>query len=132
MMASALEGVWRLKAAWLSGRELDITEMRIAQLELDADLYRLVDRAGEVVDHGRYRLDRSISPWGLDLVGEVGLNAGRTLEALVSLEIDEPGETSLLIGYDVDGGPRPEDFQAEGEELLLTMRYARIVPRQWS
>jgi hypothetical protein len=85
-----------------------------------------------VVDHGRYRLDRSVAPWGLDLSGESGLNAGRTLEALVALQRDENGETSLMIGYDLDGGPRPEDFEAQDEQLLLTMHYTRIVPRRWS
>lgn len=135
--STMLEGVWKPIGAWLSGRELDLAELRVARLEFDATNYRIIDRAGDVVDHGRYRLDRHVSPTTLDFVGEAGINADRTLEAVVDLGVDAAGRDQLTLCYDVDSGPRPEAVLAPGEHpgdetLILTLCYARVVRRTLS
>lgn len=135
--SATLEGVWKSIGAWLSGRELDLAELRVAQLEFDTTNYRIIDRAGDIVDHGRYRLDRAVSPSSLDFVGEVGVNADRTLEAVIDLCVDAEGQDQLTMCYDVDGGPRPESVlppgeRPEGEALLLTLCYERVVRRTFS
>lgn len=135
--AATLEGFWTPIGAWLSGRELDLTELRVARLEFEAGTYRIIDRVGEAVDQGRYRLDRAVSPTSLDFVGEAGLNADRTLEAVIDLSVEADGSGQFILCYDVDGGPRPDAVlppgeRPEGEALILTMTYARVAKRALS
>lgn len=135
--STTLEGVWKPIGAWLSGRELDLSELRVARLEFDATNYRIIDHAGDIVDHGRYRLDRVVSPTALDFVGEVGINADRTLETLVDFALDTSGDDRLTLCYDVDGGPRPDAVLAPGERpeadaLILTLCYSRVRRRTYS
>jgi uncharacterized protein (TIGR03067 family) len=119
--AAMLQGIWVPIAADISGHILDITEMRVARLIMDADGYRIVDRGGRTVDAGTYELGEPRSFRTLDLCGVEGPYAGRRLLALVELD----GER-LCVCYDLDSAERPTGWLAEDEQLLLTIIYARV------
>jgi uncharacterized protein (TIGR03067 family) len=119
--APSLHGIWVPIAADISGHMLDITEMRVARLIIDADGYHIVDRSGRTVDAGTYELGEPRSFRTLDLCGLEGPYAGRRLLALVELD----GER-LCVSYDLDNAERPTGWLAQDEQLLLTVTYARV------
>jgi len=119
--AATLIGTWVPIAADISGHNLDISEMRVARLIVEADGYRIVDRSGRTVDAGTYELGEPRSFRTLDLCGVEGPYAGRRLLALVELD----GER-LCVCYDLDGAERPTGWLAQDEQLLLSVTYARV------
>jgi uncharacterized protein (TIGR03067 family) len=119
--AARLHGSWVPLAADISGHDLDVSEMRVARLIIDARGYRIVDRSDRTVDAGTYVLGEPRSFRTLDLCGVEGPYADRRLLALVELD----GER-LCICYDLESAERPKGWLAQGEQLLLTVTYARV------
>ena len=119
--AARLHGSWVPLAADISGHDLDVSEMRVARLIIDARGYRIVDRSDRTVDAGTYVLGEPRSFRTLDLCGVEGPYAGRRLLALVELD----GER-LCICYYLESAERPKGWLAQGEQLLLTVTYARL------
>jgi uncharacterized protein (TIGR03067 family) len=117
----ALHGSWIPIAADISGHALDITEMRVARLIIDAHGYRIVDRSERTVDAGTYLIGEPRSFRTLDLCGVEGPYAGRRLLALVELDGDR-----LCVCYDLESAERPTGWLAQGEQLLLSVTYARV------
>jgi uncharacterized protein (TIGR03067 family) len=117
----ALHGTWIPIAADISGHELDVTEMRVARLVIDADGYRIVDRSDRTVDAGTYLISEPRSFRTLDLCGVEGPYAGRRLLALVELDGDR-----LCVCYDLESTERPTGWLAGDEQLLLSVTYARV------
>lgn len=121
-----LNGSWVPVAADISGRALDVAEMRVARFIIEYASYRIVDRDERTVDEGELRLDETAMPCALDLVGIDGPHAGRCLYAI----IEQDGER-LRICYDLERGERPRSMQpVDAEQLLLTMTYVREVGRR--
>jgi uncharacterized protein (TIGR03067 family) len=119
-LSAKLEGTWVPVAAEVSGQELLVSELRVSRLVLQAGGYQIIDKADEVVDRGNYRVDDSVVPLAMDIVGVSGPYAGRTMHAIYELLNDR-----LKVCYDLETARRPEDMEAEGEELLLSITYAR-------
>jgi uncharacterized protein (TIGR03067 family) len=119
--AATLHGTWIPIAADISGHDLDITEMRVARLIIDARGYRIVDRTERTVDAGTYEIGEPRSFRTLDLCGVEGPYAGRRLLALVELDGDR-----LCVCYDLESAERPSGWLAQGEQLLLSVTYARV------
>jgi uncharacterized protein (TIGR03067 family) len=119
--AETLHGTWVPIAADISGHDLDISEIRVARLIIDAQGYRIVDRSDRTVDTGTYVIGEPRSYRTLDLRGVEGPYAGRLLLALVELD----GER-LCVCYDLESAGRPTGWLAQGEQLLLSVTYARV------
>jgi uncharacterized protein (TIGR03067 family) len=117
---TVLDGVWVPILAEISGHRLAVTELRVAQLILDRGAYAIVDTRQQVVDRGDFRVDDAQAPQALDIVGLEGPNAGRTL-----LAIYEFAGSRLTVCYDLDGHSRPRTMQAQPEQHLLKLTYAR-------
>jgi uncharacterized protein (TIGR03067 family) len=116
----SLEGTWVPVAADVSGQALAVEELRVSRLVLHHGGYQIIDKADHVVDRGDYRVDDSVFPQAIDIVGISGPYAGRTMFAIYELQGDR-----LKVCYDLESAIRPDDMQAEGEELLLSITYAR-------
>jgi uncharacterized protein (TIGR03067 family) len=65
-------------------------------------------------------VNETAQPATLDIVGRDGPGAGRTLRAIFQLD-----EDSLTVCYDLDGDERPANMQPKGDQLLLSITYAR-------
>jgi uncharacterized protein (TIGR03067 family) len=115
-----LNGTWVPIAADVSGQALVVEELRVSRLVLNDGGYQIIDRADHVVDCGDYRVDDSVYPQTMDIVGVSGPYAGRVMLAIYELEGDR-----LKVCYDLEASARPLDMEAEGEELLLSITYAR-------
>jgi uncharacterized protein (TIGR03067 family) len=120
-LAAAIEGVWLPVAAFVSGKEVPVDELRVARLVLRAGHYEIVNRNEEIVDTGDYTIDAAVLPRAMDIVGVSGPNAGRSMAAI--FELDD--EDRLTLCYDLEGEVRPDDMEAEEDELLLKITYAR-------
>lgn len=115
-----MEGTWVPVAAAVSGQALAVNELRVSRFVLAAGGYQIIDKANQVVDRGDYRVDDSVFPLEMDIVGVSGPYAGRTMHAIYELRDDK-----LTVCYDLETTTRPACMEAEGEELLLSITYAR-------
>jgi uncharacterized protein (TIGR03067 family) len=116
-----LEGAWVPVGASVAGKQLAVDDLRVRYFVLEAGGYRIIDRSNRVVDDGRYRIDPSPAPPTMDIVGQSGLSAGRTMHAIYELQGDE-----LTVCYDLQGGERPAGMQPRNAQLLLRITYTRV------
>ena len=119
-MSHGLAGAWVPVAANVSGKELVVSELRVKYLVLDGRDYSIIDRTNRIVDRGEYLVDETVTPRTLDIVGREGPNAGRSMLAIFDLSDDR-----LVVCYDLDGGGRPLNMQAQDDQLLLSITYER-------
>jgi len=115
-----LDGTWVPIAADISGQALVVGDLRVARLVLDRGGYEIIDHADHLVDRGDVRVDRSVFPPAMDIVGVSGPHAGRTMLAIFQLDGDR-----LTVCYDLDGSERPQGRHAQEDQLLLSITYAR-------
>ena len=104
----------------MSGKELLVAELRVKYLILDGHDYNIVDRSNQVVDRGEYLVNDRARPWTIDIVGRDGPNAGRSMLAIFELTGDR-----LTVCYNLEGGTRPGDMQAESGQMMLSITYER-------
>ncbi len=123
--AASLDGNWIPIAAYVSGEVLPVHELRIASLVLADGTYEIHDREHRVVDSGVIRVDTGLSPAALDIVGNDGPSAGRTMLAIFELDGD-----LLTICYDMEASLRPETMAPQEDQVLLQITYSRAARRQ--
>jgi uncharacterized protein (TIGR03067 family) len=121
--SSNLNGTWVPVAANVSGRELVVAELRVAQLIIESQTYRIVDRRDRVVDCGELKLNDTAVPCALDIIGLEGPYAGKQMRAIIELDGDR-----LCVCYDLEGQQRPRTMQPSGDQLLLSITYVRTEP----
>ena len=119
---AALDGAWAPLSADISGRELDIAELRVARFVIAAGRYRILDQQGVTVDAGELRRAAVEAPLALDLVGTEGSGAGRTIHTLAAMDGDR-----LLLCYDLEFNERPHSMEPRAEQLLLRITYVRLL-----
>jgi uncharacterized protein (TIGR03067 family) len=107
-------------AASVANSPLVVEELRVRYLLLNSGGYRIVDRSNRVVDGGHYRVNEERSPATIDIVGETGPNAGRTMLAVYELHGDE-----LTVCYDLERAERPANLAPQRDRPLLRITYAR-------
>lgn len=121
---AALDGSWVPVTAAVSGQSLDVEELRVARLVLDRGGYEIVDHANHIVDSGDYRVDETVQPASMDIIGVSGPSAGRTILAIFQLQGDE-----LTVCYDLEAASRPQGMRPLEDQLLLIISYRRAAPR---
>lgn len=109
-----LDGTWSPQSATLGGQALPIAAFRGAMLVLRDGRY------GFGNDRGRVEL--LAAPGQMNIRGEEGPNAGKTLLALYERRADE-----LRIAYQLGSGPRPSDFESPAGTQLFVVVY-RLQP----
>jgi uncharacterized protein (TIGR03067 family) len=118
-----LNGTWVPVAANVSGRELAVKQLRVAQLIIERETYRIVDRSAQVVDCGELELDEASVPCALDIIGLEGPHAGKRMRAIIELDGDR-----LCVCYDLEREQRPQTMRPLSDQLLLSITYARARP----
>ena len=119
-LAATLTGTWVPVAADVSGRQLEVAQLRVARLVIERDSYRIVDHADQVVDRGDLQLDQAAFPFALDFVGSHGPHAGKRMLAIIELDGDR-----LRVCYDLESDERPSNMQPQADQLLLSITYVR-------
>lgn len=89
-------------------------------LLLQAGEFRIVDTTNRVVDSGHYQVDAQRSPPTMDIVGENGPHAGRTMLAIYELRGDE-----LTVCYDLERSERPANLTPRRDQPKLRITYTR-------
>ncbi|MBS0580156.1 MAG: hypothetical protein JSR36_12955 [Proteobacteria bacterium] len=107
-------------AASVGASVLDVADLRVRYLLLEAGTFRIVDRSNQVVDGGRYHVNEACTPATLDMIGDRGPGAGRSMLAVFALRGDE-----LMVSYDLEGQARPESLEPSRDRPLLRITYAR-------
>jgi uncharacterized protein (TIGR03067 family) len=118
-----LDGIWVPVAANVSGRQLNVAQLRVAQFIIERESYRIVDRNDRSLDHGELQWDEEAVPCALDIIGLEGPHAGKRLRAIIELDGDR-----LCVCYDLEHELRPRSMRPAGEQLLLSITYARAAP----
>ena len=113
-----LSGTWIPQGAEFSGQPLPVPE---ARLTIAGDRYVVEGSGGR--DSGSLRIDVSVTPHTVDLVGQHGPNAGRTIPALFRVR-GNLLQLCYLVGEGVQ--PRPVALHAEPGSMQILVRYRRI------
>jgi len=72
-------------------------------------------------DKGSYAVLSSKEPATLDIRGQSGPNAGRTIPAIF-----EVSDEQLTIGYQLGSGERPTEFTSPQGSQILIVDYKRV------
>lgn len=104
----------------MADKSLAVADLRVRYLLLNAGGYRIVDTTNRVVDSGRYQIDARRSPPTMDIVGDSGPHAGRTMLAIYELRGDE-----LTVCYDLERPERPANLQPQRGQPKLRITYTR-------
>lgn len=106
---------WAPESAELGGRPFPVESFRDATLHLTAES---CDFAG---DTGTYRVLDAAEPAAMDIHGQAGPNAGRTILARYALMGDR-----LSIAYQLGAGERPTGLASPAGSQLLLIHYGRV------
>jgi uncharacterized protein (TIGR03067 family) len=107
-------------AATVGASQLEVADLRVRYLLLEAGTFRIVDRSNHVVDGGRYHVNEACTPATMDIIGDRGPGAGRSMLAVFELKGDE-----LTVCYDLEGQVRPQSLAPLPDRPLLRITYAR-------
>jgi uncharacterized protein (TIGR03067 family) len=110
-----LAGNWAPLSAELGGQVFPVANFAGATLRLTTDTYEF---AG---DKGTYAVVSTSPPAKMDIHGQVGPNAGRTIQAIYELTGDQ-----LTVCYQLGAGERPGEFQSTNGSQVLLIRYKRV------
>jgi uncharacterized protein (TIGR03067 family) len=109
-----LAGRWSPVSAELGGKDFPVANFAGATLALTTDAY---DFAG---DKGSYAVLSRTPPARMDIHGQVGPNAGKTIPAIYELTGEQ-----LTICYQLGAGERPSEFKSAAGPQVLLVRYRR-------
>jgi len=121
--ADAVQGTWLPSAAELGGKPFPDDVRKSIKLTIKGDQYTVM--VGDAADRGTAKLDPSVKPKALDIVGTEGPNKGRTILAIYELEGD-----SWKICYDLSGKSRPTEFKSTEGSPLFLVTYEREKQKQ--
>ncbi len=108
-----VQGVWKPLSAEFGGEKFPETLIANWRLELKEGKYTLT--GAESPDSGTYKVDDSMKPKAMDVIGGDGPNKGKTFLCIYELTGDK-----LRMCYDLSGTERPKDFKsAKGTKLYL-------------
>jgi uncharacterized protein (TIGR03067 family) len=111
----ALAGNWKPVSAELAGKDFPVANFAGATLQLTDSTHEF---AG---DKGTYVVLSTKSPAKMDIRGQSGPNAGRTIPAIFELSDEQ-----LTIGYQLGSGERPIEFESPPGSQILIVEYRRI------
>jgi uncharacterized protein (TIGR03067 family) len=111
----ALAGNWKPVSAELAGKDFPVASFAGATLQLTDSTYEF---AG---DKGTYVVLSAKSPAKMDIRGQSGPNAGRTIPAIFELSDEQ-----LTIGYQLGSGERPIEFESPPGSQILIVEYRRM------
>lgn len=112
--SSLLAGQWTPVGAQMGGHDMPVSSFGGATLNLTTTTYEF---AG---DRGSYMVVYAGSPARMDIQGEQGPNAGRTIPTLYQLSGGD-----LTIAYQLGPGVRPRDFTSPPGTKILVIHYRR-------
>ena len=111
----SLDGEWAPARAELGGQDFPIANFQGATLRLTANTYEF---AG---DKGTYAVLAAGRPAAMDIRGQEGPNAGRTIQAIYELSGDQ-----LTVCYQLGTGERPGEFKTPKGSQVLLVHYRRV------
>jgi uncharacterized protein (TIGR03067 family) len=112
----SIVGQWAPASAELGGQAMPVAAFAGATLRLMADTYEFGN------DKGSYAVVATSPPAKMDVLGQEGPNAGRTILAIYEVTGDQ-----LTICYQLTRtGARPAEFKAPMGSQILLVRYTRV------
>ena len=116
---ATIDGIYRCLSATISGKPLDAAVADQLRLTLDGELYRTV-KGAQTLFEGRFRIDRGVTPWQIDITAIDGPFAGQSAEGLVEIDGD-----TLTLCHTMPGQKRPAEFasdEANGAQLVVWIK----------
>jgi uncharacterized protein (TIGR03067 family) len=114
-----IEGNWQVVRAELGGQPMPADAAEHVELRFTAESYH-VSFGGEVTDEGRYLLTQSSSHTHIEMIGEQGVNVGKTIPGILQLAGD-----SLRVCYALESESPPTEFTAPAGQLQYLATYRR-------
>jgi uncharacterized protein (TIGR03067 family) len=117
-----LLGTWRVVAGEKEGKKEPPERAEGTIVRITEDTITVSDKNKKKTYVATYKIDSSVKPWAVTMVGTEGSTKGEKALGILSLEGDD-----LKLCYALAGEARPKDFATKtSKELLFTMR--RIQP----
>jgi len=116
-----MQGTWLPSTAELGGKMFPEEIRKITKLVIKGDTYTVT--VGEAVDQGIVKLNQSVQPKEMDIIGTEGPNKGKTILAIY----EQDGDT-LRICYDLSSKTRPTEFKTQPGTQLFLVTYKRAKP----
>jgi uncharacterized protein (TIGR03067 family) len=113
-----LQGTWRPKAAEQGGKAWSDEMLKSIKLIIKDDTYTVTTGTG--TDQGTVKIDPSMKPKSMDIIGAEGPNKGKTILAIYELAGD-----NLKVCYDLSGKKRPTEFKTKKGSPLFFATYKR-------
>ena len=114
-----LDGVWIAESAELAGTKLPDAVLKDWKLLLKGDAYTVT--IGKQIDQGKVKVDATLKPKGIDVMGKEGPNKDKTFLAIYEFANDR-----LTICYDLSGESRPTEFKTKPDTKLFLAKYKRL------
>ncbi|MBS0457017.1 MAG: TIGR03067 domain-containing protein [Proteobacteria bacterium] len=109
-----LVGQWTPTSAQMGGKDFPVAGFNGATLAMTERTYAFGN------DRGSYTITYTGTPARMDIHGEQGPNAGKTIPALYLLS-----GNALTVSYQLGPGVRPKDFDSPAGSQILVVHYQR-------
>ena len=119
MNHDSLHGTWQVIKAELGGQPMPADAAVHVELEFTAEGYAV--RFGDTVtDSGRYSLVAAEPHHQINMIGQSGVNAGRTIPGIIQLQGDR-----LRLCFALENEKPPTEFSAPAGTLFYLATYRR-------
>jgi uncharacterized protein (TIGR03067 family) len=108
----AMEGTWRVQSAEAGGKPVDSEDLQNLELTISGDRYSVKTKEG--MDVGMLKLDETQNPRTMDATKTEGLDAGKVVKAIYTIEGD-----TLKVCCVFDGERPTEMATQEGSKAVL-------------
>ncbi len=115
----AMEGTWRVESVEAGGKPVESEDLQNLELTISGDRYSVKTKDG--MDMGTLKLDETQNPRTMDATKTEGLDAGKVVKAIYTIEGD-----TLKVCVVPDGGERPTEMKTKDGEKAVLIVYRRL------
>jgi uncharacterized protein (TIGR03067 family) len=109
----SMEGTWRVESVEAGGKRVESEDLQNLELTISGEHYSVKTKDG--MDAGTLKLDETQSPRTMDATKTEGLDAGKVVKGIYTIQGD-----TLKVCCVPEGGERPTEMTTkEGEGAVL-------------
>jgi len=116
--SKTIDGTWLPNEAELGGQKFPDETLKTLKLTMNDGKYTV--KVGQLIDKGTIKLEPTMKPKAMDIIGAEGPNKGKTFLAIYELTGD-----TLRICYDLAGKKRPTEFKTVKDTQQFLVSYKR-------
>ena len=115
----AMEGTWKVESVEAGGKPVESEDLQKLELTISGDRYSVKTKDG--MDAGTLKLDETQNPRTMDATKTEGLDAGKVVKAIYTIEGDK-----LKVCCAPDSSERPTTFATQEGSGAVLIVYRRL------